>query len=139
MNSRRIDNLLKQATMLQNGCDVDLLLFFRRHPHVLLTGDQLTRYLGYDIHQVGNSLERMIAGGFIRKSQHAAHPARMYRLSNGSGDDDGALDALLELASTPDGRRAVIKALRGAAASGPGAVSGPAPDGTAPVRPRRVH
>lgn len=139
MNSRRIDDLLEQATMLRNGCDLDLLLFFRRHPHVLLTGDQLTRYLGYDIHQVGNSLDRMIAGGLIRKSQHAAHPARMYRLSDGSGYDDGALDALLELASTPDGRRAVIKALRVAAAGDPGAVSEPAPDGTAPVRLRRIH
>lgn len=126
--------------MLRNGCDLDMLLFFRRHPHVLLTGDYLTRYLGYDLHQVGNSLDRLIAGGFIRKTQHATHPARMYLLSDGSGDDNGSLDALLELASTPDGRRAVIEALRGAAPAGPGAASGKAAaDAPPPVRLRRVR
>lgn len=144
MNYRRIDNLLNHATTLRTGCDLDLLLFFRRHPYVLLPGDHLTRLLGYDLHQVKDSLDRLIACGLIRKTQHAMHPARMYLLSDGSTDDNGSLDALLELASTPDGRRAVLKALREGAPAGEGAASRSASgevaaDAPAPVRLRQVQ
>jgi hypothetical protein len=113
-----------------------LLLFFHRHPHVLLTGDQLARYVGHDMQQVATSLDRLILERLVSKSQHATHPARMYLLAAKEGNND-PLGELLDLASTPDGRRTVLRALRAAS----GDPRGASEQGTdrAPVRLRSVR
>jgi hypothetical protein len=48
---------------LQHPSDLDLLLFFHRFPRVLRTSEKLAEYIGYDVKQVGTSLERLIHPG----------------------------------------------------------------------------
>lgn len=102
--------LLDRIRGIQHACDLDLLLFFSRHPRVLLTREQLVAYIGYDRDQVAKSLDRLIEAGLLTRSQNPAHAARLYVLGNG-GLLGGALDSLLKIAATREGRRVVLQLL----------------------------
>lgn len=43
--------------MVQSACDLDLLLFLARHTRSMLTSEQITRLLGYDLKELSASLE----------------------------------------------------------------------------------
>jgi hypothetical protein len=102
--------LLGRLRGIQHACDLDLLLFFSRHPRALLTSEQLVAYLGYDRDQVATSLDGLIAAGLLACSQNPSHTARLYVLEHG-GLPGGALESLVKISATREGRRLVLRLL----------------------------
>lgn len=105
-----IDRLLDRVGVLRHACDLDLLVFFARHPRALLTSEQLATWLGYELKQIAQSLEVLFDAGFITRTQNPTHAARMYVFAIG-GSNGGWLPTLLKLASTRVGRLAMVAAL----------------------------
>ncbi len=99
-DARRV---LDRVEVLRHRSDLDLLIFFARHPRTLLTSEQLATFLGYELPQIAASLERLLQAGYLARSQHRAHAARLYVFSVGTGSG-GWLPALLNIASTREGR-----------------------------------
>ena len=129
MNRRRFEHLVGSVRILRHPCDLDLLLFFHRHPRALLTSERLAAYVGYDLDQVGRSLDVLIDAGLLERSQHPNHAARMYVLK---ASESGWLASLLDIASTREGRRELLEAMRARASphepeKGPGYVDDVAP------------
>ena len=113
MPRRRFEHLLNSIGVLRHPCDLDLVLFFHRHPNALLTSDRLAAYVGYDLDQVGRSLDVLTEAGLLDRTQTPSHAARMYVLKV---PESGWLAPLFDIASTREGRQAVIDAMRDAGA-----------------------
>jgi len=111
------ERLLDRVAILQNSCDLDLIVFFSRHPRMLITTEDLARFVGYDLQRISRSLDTLIAGSIVRRSQNDARAARMYVLET-TGPTGGWLRSLLTLASTREGRATII-AVFAARATGP--------------------
>ena len=126
MTPERIGALLDRIGCLRQPCDLDLLLFFHRHPEAFLISERLAQYVGYDLPQVAQSLETLITAGLLRQSPNSTHPARLYVLTRGS-TRGGCLSSLLQIATTREGRLAVIHALKQRPSSGPWAGGGLGP------------
>src|SRR2546430_8089603 len=84
MAAKRIGDLLDRIECLRHPCDLDLLLFFSRHPRAFLLSERLAEYVGYELPQVAQSLETVITAGLLRRSPDPTHPARLYVLTPGS-------------------------------------------------------
>ncbi len=102
MNTQDLRSILDRVQGIRLACDLDLLLFFYRHPHALLTSNLIVGYLGYDPEQVAKSFEGLIEAGFLTRSQSPSHAAQLYTLE--LGGDPGPLASLLRIASTREGR-----------------------------------
>jgi hypothetical protein len=111
MTPKRIEDLLDRIGCLRHPCDLDLLLFFHRHPRAFLIGERLAQYVGYDVPQVAQSLDTLITTGVLRRSPDSNHPARLYVLTPGSLLGEW-VSSLLRFAATREGRLAVIHALK---------------------------
>ena len=109
MEAPRFQHLLARIGVLRHPCDLDLLLFFHRHPHSLLTTDRLAAYVGYDLNQIARSLDRLTDAGFLKCSQNPTRDARMYVLLT---PGTAWLVSLIDIASTPDGRRRLLDAMK---------------------------
>src|SRR2546425_7950848 len=83
MTAKRIGDLLDRIECLRHPCDLDLLLFFSRHPRAYLLSERLAEYVGYELPQVAQSLETVITAGLLRRYPDSAHPARLYVLTPG--------------------------------------------------------
>jgi hypothetical protein len=139
MNLEDIPPLLDRIGLLRHPCDLDLLLFFARHPRTLITSEQLAVWLGYELKQIADSLEILLDGGLLTRTQNPTHAARMYVFSVG-GTPGGWLPSLLKLASTRQGRLAAIQALSRPTPKGAGGpVTRRARDMAAASGPRRRH
>jgi|SRR5262245_12153809 len=103
--------LVDRIDLLRNPCDLDLLVFFARHSRTLLASEQLAIFLGYEFTQVAASLDVLQRAGLITMSQNPLDTAHIYVFTPG---DQGAgwLPELLHLASTREGRLALVRALR---------------------------
>jgi hypothetical protein len=110
VNRQHVDRLLDQIGVLRHPSDLDLLLFFARHPRTLLTSEQLAIWLGYERKRIADSLEILLAARFLTRSQNPTHAARMY-VFDISGATGGWLPPLLELTSTREGLLSVKEAL----------------------------
>ncbi len=105
------------AGVLTRPSDLDLVVFFARHPRSLLTSESLAAFLGYDLKAIADSLDALLAAGILRRRQSAAHAARFYELIvDGSSDWFGPL---LALARTRNGRLALLKELARRSNRGP--------------------
>jgi hypothetical protein len=111
MTPKRIEDLLDRIGCLRHPCDLDLLLFFHRHPRAFLIGESLAQYVGYELPQVAKSLDALITAGVLRRSPDSAHPARLFVLTPGSTLGEW-VSSLLRFATTRQGRLAVIHALK---------------------------
>lgn len=111
MEHDQIQRILDSIGVLRQPRDLDLLLFFVRHPRVLLTSDQIAALLGYDVTPLGQSLEVLLAAGLVMRTQLPTRAARLYVLA-GSVPHGGGLPSLVELASTREGRLAMRDALK---------------------------
>ena len=120
MAAKRIGDLLDRIECLRHPCDLDLLLFFSRHPRAYLITERLAEYVGYELPQVAQSLETVITAGLLRRSPDSTHPARLYVLTPDS-THGGWLSSLLRIAATREGRLAVIHELKQRQPSGPAA------------------
>jgi hypothetical protein len=100
--------LLQRMPGIRHPCDLDLLLFFRRHPCALLAAEQIAACLGYGIDQVAKSLDGLTAAALLDRSRHSSHGAWLYRLEL---DHRPELSSLLNIAVTCEGRRDVMRLL----------------------------
>ena len=103
MAAKDLRSLLDRIGSIRHACDLDLLLFFYRHPCALLTSELIVAYLGYEHEQVAKSLEGLIEAGLVTRSMNPAHAARLYTLQLG-GASGSLLSSLLMIASTRQGR-----------------------------------
>src|SRR5262249_13528110 len=110
--SPTIEKLLERLPIVGDACDLDLILFLSRHPHALLTSEELAAYVGYDMQQLVRALDTLIAEGWVSRSQNRSHAARLYVLQLARPSGGGLLQPLVQYASTREGRAAVLKALK---------------------------
>jgi hypothetical protein len=96
---------LIEAAGLQGACDLDLLLFFSRHPRVVLSSEQLASYVGYELPQIARALERLLGAGLLKRTLNQGAPGRMYVLE--VDHVEGWLEPLRRVCATPDGRNAL--------------------------------
>ena len=102
--------LLDRIGVLRRPSDLDLLIFFSRHPRALLSSEHLAAFLGYSAKEIAPSLDLLLESGVVSRTPHAKHTARMYLIADPSRVD--WLPGLKRTASTREGRLALIKALR---------------------------
>jgi DNA-binding MarR family transcriptional regulator len=104
--------LLHRVPALQHPSDLDLLVFFAKHPHTLLSTEHIARLLGYPIKEIARSLDALLAAGLVTRAQqqNRTRCARMYVFSPTDETGD-VLAALVEQASTREGRVALRVAL----------------------------
>ena len=107
--------------LLRHPCDLDLLIFFARHPRTLMSNEKLAILLGYEFKQIAVSLDLLERAGLINVSENKAYTARMYEFVAGD-QHAGWLPDLLQIASTREGRLALVRPLR----RSPGKTDGPA-------------
>jgi hypothetical protein len=101
---------LVEATGLRGACDLDLLLFFSRHPRVVLSSEQLAAYVGYDLVEVARALDLLLGAGLLKRTLNHGTPGRMYVLEVDHAEE--WLDLLRQVCATPDGRNALKALLR---------------------------
>jgi len=102
--------MLDRIRGIRDACDLDLLLFFYRHPRALLTSEQFIAWLGYDREQIAKSLARLIEAGLVTRSQNPSHAAGLYVLEL-RGEPGELLSSLLNVATTREGRQGVMRLL----------------------------
>ncbi|HEX5431690.1 MAG TPA: hypothetical protein VFW83_06975 [Bryobacteraceae bacterium] len=107
---REIQRLLARAPVVAGRCELDLLVFFYRHPRSILTNEQLAAMVGYDTRQIAQAIEAFIDAGLLERTQNTMHAARMYVLLL-EGPRMGGLKSLLEMASTYAGRMEILQGL----------------------------
>ena len=112
MTGRRFQHLLDSIGALRHPCDLDLLLFFHRHPRAILTSERLSAYVGYDLNQLARSLDLLTNAGLVERSQNPTHAARLYVLKT---PETGWLRSVLDIASTREGRQNLIHSMKEAA------------------------
>lgn len=122
MMSEGAEDVLARLPYLRHRCDLDLLVFFHRHPRVLLTSERLVALVGYDLKQIAASLETLIAAKVVTRTQHQTTGARMYAFKVFDNDND-PLAPLLRTASGRAGWLAIIRALEGRRVKEPDAAS----------------
>ena len=105
-----IKRLLACTPIIRSACDLDLLVFFHRHPRALLTSEQLAAFLGYEMKKIAKAIETFVEGGLLERTQNPAHAARLYVLVL-NDPHDGGFRAILELASTRPGRQQILALL----------------------------
>jgi DNA-binding MarR family transcriptional regulator len=111
MAAQDLRSMIERIPGLTHPGDLDLLLFFHRHPCVLLTAEQLVNYLGYDREQVGKSLDGLIDAGLVVRSQNPPRTARLYVLELAALPGE-LLSSFLEIVATRAGRQEAIRLLR---------------------------
>lgn len=112
MNPKDPRDLLDRIGVLRNRCDLDVLVFFARHPNSLLVSESLAAFQGYNLQQIAESLDVLVTARLLRRTKTRAHAARLY-VFVGGGPNDEWLPALIDLASTRRGRLALREALAG--------------------------
>jgi hypothetical protein len=110
MKDDHIRRLLDQIRVLRRPCDLDLLLFFIRHPRALLSSDQIAAFLGYEVKLLGESLDVLVTAELLTRMQTPTSAERMHVFGVGGPHRDW-LPSLVELASTREGRLAMRAAL----------------------------
>ena len=137
MNREEARRLLDRIPVLKHACDLDLLVFFARHPRSLLASESIASFLGYGIKDIALSLDVLLGAGLLKRAQSPAHAARLYVFAPSGGQvgpDGGWLPALLEMASTRQGRLALRETLGRRSSEGPGGVMAQDDDGVI-IRP----
>ena len=128
----RARQLLDRIDLLEHPCDLDLLIFFARHPVTLLASEQLAVLLGYEFTQIATSLDRMQRGGLLIASENPTYIARKYVFAAGDQNAEWLPD-LLQLGSTREGRLNLMRALSELTA---GRTGGPGTRATRDAAPR---
>ena len=96
---------------VRSACDLDLLRFFTRHSHSLLTTEQIANFVGYSQREVDGTLEHFLTGGLVTRVRGRSAEVDLYALGEVASSNT-SVSSLLDLASTRDGRLAVIDALK---------------------------
>ena len=110
MNPDQHAQQLLDALEIRRLCDLDLLVFFARHPRTLLTSEQLAGFIGFDLAQIAESLESLLRAGFLKRVVHLSYSARMYIFAL-DGPSAVPIGSLIQFVSSRDGRLATKRAL----------------------------
>ena len=102
---------LGTSDAIRSACDLDLLRFFTRHSNSLLTTEQIANFVGYSQREVDGTLEHFLTGGLVTCVTGRSAEVDLYALGEVASSNT-SVSSLLELASTRDGRLAVIGALK---------------------------
>ena len=106
--------LLDRIGVLNNPCDLDLLIFFAGHPRSLLASESVAGFLGYELKEIADSLDTLLGAGLLTRAQSSAHAARLYVFgideTPGSTNQE-SLRSLLAAGSTREGRLVLRRAL----------------------------
>jgi hypothetical protein len=138
MYGQSAQQLLDRIKIIRTVCDLDLLVFFARHPRTILSSDSVASFLGYELKQIADSLEMFLAAGVISRKQSAAHAARFYVLNDAAAKDD-SVHAFLEFASHRPGRAALKHILLRGSVKGAGPSRSPGGVRKRMYRGRRGH
>jgi hypothetical protein len=123
--SQDVKRLLARTSVIRNACELDLLVFLYRHPRTLLTSEQLAGFVGYNIRSIAMALDAFIEAGLLaRSAPQSMHAARMFLLLL-DGPQGPPVRALLHLASSREGRRAVLEVLNARESSAEKSGAGP--------------
>jgi hypothetical protein len=90
------------AADLRDACHLDLLLFFSRHPRVVLSSEQLAAYVGYDLVEVARALDLLLGAGLLKRALNHGAAGRMYVLEVDHAEQ--WLEPLRRMCATPEGR-----------------------------------
>src|SRR5687767_8915166 len=104
MTDHRVRELLDQVRAIRNRTDLDLLLFFSRHPEALLTLEQLAAAVGHDRARMESSLDALIEGGTVVRTSNSTRAAHSFTFRPA---EDAPLQSLLQIASSRTGRLAL--------------------------------
>jgi DNA-binding MarR family transcriptional regulator len=110
LDTRELRSLLDRIGAIRRPCDLDLLVFFYRHPRALLTAEQIVGYLGRDREEVAKSLEDLIEAGLVTRSHNQSRTARLYVLEL-DALPGGLLTTFLEIAISRQGRHDLMQLL----------------------------
>ncbi len=110
MEHEQAHRLLDRIPVLRDSCDLDVLLFFVRHPRALLSSDQIATLLGCGVKKLGDSLDVLVTADLLSRTQKQNGVARLYVFAESVAPD--WLPSLVELASTRAGRLALRNALK---------------------------
>jgi predicted transcriptional regulator len=111
MTHESVHRLLDGINAIRDQTDLDLLLFSFRHPHALLTVDQLAAAVGHDRARVEASLAALIAAGLLGQLQRPTRQAYIFAFRPDEEERTAAVTSLLEIASSRSGRLALLEAL----------------------------
>ena len=111
MDTPDLQSMLSRIAVIRQACDLDLLLFFYRHPRALLTSERIAACLGYERDQIVKSLDRLTDTRFLTCSQNSSRAARLYVLEWGAVPG-GLLSSFLQIAAMRQGRQDVLQLLR---------------------------
>ena len=117
MNAEQDPGQLLNRLDVRHPCDLDLLVFFARHPRTLVASEQLATFTGYELKQIADSLEVLLEAGFLKRTPSSNSVARMYVFLS-EGPDAESLSSLVQFMSTRDGRLAARLALTRRSAEG---------------------
>ena len=92
-----------ESSGLKHPGDLDLLLFFARHPAALISSERLAALVGHEPVQVLRSLDRLIARQLLLRLPLPERNACWYRFRAEHGTPWAR--EILEVASTIEGRR----------------------------------
>jgi hypothetical protein len=93
-----------EAAGLRDACDLDLLLFFSRHPRVVLSSEQLATYVGYELPEVARALDVLLGAGVLKRTLNQRSPGRMcFEVDH----PEEWLEPLRRMCATSDGRNAL--------------------------------
>ncbi|HTI06468.1 MAG TPA: hypothetical protein VL549_14255 [Gemmatimonadales bacterium] len=109
MTVQRLHELLERIDSVQDQTDVDLLLFFFRHPNALLTVEFLAAAVGHDQGRVEESLKGLIEAGLIERVKGRTVAAHSFLFRPAAQESVGAL---LQIASSRPGRLALLDVLQ---------------------------
>ncbi len=113
VNTEAIRSMLAHIRVIRYACDLDLLMFFFRHPCALLSVEQVAAQVGYARERVEESLDALIDSGLVKHSESPSHAARLYALQLG-GPPGEQVTPILQIAATHEGRRKVMRLLASA-------------------------
>jgi hypothetical protein len=99
-----------EAAGIREACEFDLLLFFARHPRVVLRTEQIATYVGHEVQHVARALEQMLAASLLKQGLSPGAGGTMYVLAADHLKE--WLEPVRRLCATPDGRHALRTLLK---------------------------
>jgi hypothetical protein len=112
MKPDHAQRLLDRIAVLRHPCDLDLLTFLARHRRTLLANEQIADVLGYDFKQIEASLELLVGAGLVTQMTNPTRDTQMCVLAASDPTSREWLPELLRVASTREGRLAMLQALK---------------------------
>jgi hypothetical protein len=136
LDQERARELLDRIGVLKHPCDLDLLVFFARHPRTLMGSEQLASLMGYGLTQTAASLELLLGAALLTRTQNPTRAARMYVFA---ASNNGWVPPLLEFAATRTGRLAMRQILAPMPNGRAGGLTSPGERATADARGARPY